>query len=229
MSSFYDKFKRIWYESDCEVKMGWWSEKCISNKSFRSVANDLWAYLMEIVWFYIYLFVGAVIIIIFVYKLIQYMRYINSIGSDYVKKNSLSSRRRRLSEKHKRTLIKVIRTYVCEEHDDWDEALTQLQFAYSTGVHGTAGFTPYECMFGRQPKMEIANIYYNTNGVADEFEISERVLLRNHKRETGEWRKLVTQTREGTTKRVEGIAKVTTSTRESLPRQAKRTSPYYDG
>ena len=60
-----------------------------------------------------------------------------------------------LSERLNRSLIKMVKTYVNDEHDDWDEFLPQLEFAYNTAVHATTGFTPYELMFGRMPKVPL--------------------------------------------------------------------------
>ena len=58
-----------------------------------------------------------------------------------------------LSERLNRTVIKMIKTYINEDHDNWDELLDGLAFAYNTSVHATTKYTPFELMFGRMPKI----------------------------------------------------------------------------
>ena len=42
-----------------------------------------------------------------------------------------------LSEKINKTLIKMIKTNINDDHSNWDEILPQLQFAYNSLVHAT--------------------------------------------------------------------------------------------
>ena len=60
-----------------------------------------------------------------------------------------------LSERLNRTIIKMIKTYINEDYDNWDDLLNGLAFAYNTSMHATTKFTPYELMFGRIPKLPI--------------------------------------------------------------------------
>ena len=60
-----------------------------------------------------------------------------------------------LSERLNRSLIKMVKTYINEDHEDWDEKLPQLEFAYNSSVHASTGFTPFELMFGRKAKIPL--------------------------------------------------------------------------
>jgi hypothetical protein len=42
--------------------------------------------------------------------------------------------------------------YCNEDHDDWDDYLQSVVYAYNTGIHATTGFAPYELAFGRKQK-----------------------------------------------------------------------------
>jgi hypothetical protein len=57
-----------------------------------------------------------------------------------------------LSERLNQTVIKMIKTFINDDHSDWDELLPSLEYAYNTAVHATTGMTPYFMMFGRHPK-----------------------------------------------------------------------------
>ena len=65
-----------------------------------------------------------------------------------------------LSEKINKTLIKMIKTNINDDHSNWDEILPQLQFAYNSSVHATTGVTPFFMMFGREPKCPEDLIFY---------------------------------------------------------------------
>ncbi len=47
----------------------------------------------------------------------------------------------------------MIKTLINENHNNWDELLPALEFAYNTSVHATTKMTPYFMMFGRHPKV----------------------------------------------------------------------------
>ena len=57
-----------------------------------------------------------------------------------------------LSERINETLIKMIKCNINDEHNDWDELLPALAYAYNTSVHASTGVTPFFAMFGRHPK-----------------------------------------------------------------------------
>ncbi len=58
-----------------------------------------------------------------------------------------------LSERLNRSVIKMIKCYINENHTDWDEHLDELSFAYNTARHATTKYSPFFLMFGRHPKV----------------------------------------------------------------------------
>ena len=47
----------------------------------------------------------------------------------------------------------MIKCFVKENQDDWDEFLPNLVFAYNSARHATTKFSPFYLMFGREPKI----------------------------------------------------------------------------
>src|SRR2546430_4419021 len=45
--------------------------------------------------------------------------------------------------------------YVQESHDDWDEYLPFVQLAYNSALQTSTGYSPYETLFGCDPKMTV--------------------------------------------------------------------------
>ena len=54
-------------------------------------------------------------------------------------------------ERLNRSLLQLLRTYVTHE-DDWERHLPLVLYAYRTSPHTSTGVSPFELMFGRQPK-----------------------------------------------------------------------------
>ena len=57
-----------------------------------------------------------------------------------------------LVERFNRTLLEMLSTTVADEHD-WDLSLPMLLLAYRTSVQETTGTTPFQLMFGRNPRL----------------------------------------------------------------------------
>ena len=57
-----------------------------------------------------------------------------------------------LVERFNRTLLEMLSTTVVDEHD-WDLSLPTLLLAYRTSVQETTGTTPFQLMFGRNPRL----------------------------------------------------------------------------
>ena len=60
-----------------------------------------------------------------------------------------------LVERQNQTLKQMIRTYVNQKQNDWDELLPYLSFAYNTSVHSSTGITPYFLLYGREATMPV--------------------------------------------------------------------------
>ena len=57
-----------------------------------------------------------------------------------------------LSERFNRTYLEMVRSMINESQDNWDEVIPKVCFAYRTAVHATTKMTPFEMLYGRQPK-----------------------------------------------------------------------------
>lgn len=55
------------------------------------------------------------------------------------------------TERANRTLIQMLRAYVSPYHDDWDEHLVAIEFAYNDSINATTGFTPFYLNHGEHP------------------------------------------------------------------------------
>ena len=58
-----------------------------------------------------------------------------------------------LVEKFNRTLLGMLSMMVKEDEQGWDLLLPTMLLAYWTSHHATTGVTPFELMFGRNPRL----------------------------------------------------------------------------
>ena len=58
-------------------------------------------------------------------------------------------------ERQNRTLQDMLSNYVSNRVDDWDLWLDPVLFAYNTSKHESTGFTPYELVFGKLPRIPL--------------------------------------------------------------------------
>ena len=73
-----------------------------------------------------------------------------------VKKTRTSARRPQCNgqtERYNSTLLQMIRAYISDDQQDWDEHLHLLAAAYRAAVNETTGFTPNFMMLGREVRM----------------------------------------------------------------------------
>ena len=59
------------------------------------------------------------------------------------------------TERFNRTMNSMLAQYVGTSQTDWDQWLPSVLFAYRTAVHESTGFSPYQLLFGRDPKQPI--------------------------------------------------------------------------
>jgi hypothetical protein len=60
-----------------------------------------------------------------------------------------------LSERGNRTNKEALTALVNEKQDNWDVMLPFIQFAYNSSGHATTRCTPFELMYGRQPRIPL--------------------------------------------------------------------------
>jgi hypothetical protein len=63
------------------------------------------------------------------------------------------------SERANRTIEEILRCYVSPHHDDWDEHLPTLEFAYNDSQQASTGVTPFYALYGRHPYSPLALAY----------------------------------------------------------------------
>ena len=60
-----------------------------------------------------------------------------------------------ITERFNRTLLTMLRTLEHAKKLDWKSSVSSLVHAYNCTNHDSTGFSPYEIMFGRKPKLPI--------------------------------------------------------------------------
>jgi len=65
------------------------------------------------------------------------------------------------SERAVQTAKRMIASFVNEAQDNWDLNLQQLTFAYNTSVHRMTGYSPFEVMFARKPRIPLDLMFPN--------------------------------------------------------------------
>ncbi|OMJ10286.1 Transposon Tf2-6 polyprotein [Smittium culicis] len=67
-----------------------------------------------------------------------------------------------MTERFNRTLKSMIKAYCTDDQANWDEYLDMHVLAYRTAKHETLGISPFEALYGRQPRLP-ANSLKPTN------------------------------------------------------------------
>jgi hypothetical protein len=73
------------------------------------------------------------------------------------------------TERANRTVEEILRCYVSPHHDDWDEHLATLEFAYNDSLHASTGVTPFFALYGRHPYSPLS-LYFPPARKPDEKE-----------------------------------------------------------
>ena len=77
-----------------------------------------------------------------------------------------------LTERFNQTLKNMLIAYINSSQNDWDEYLSRLCLAYNTAEQSTTGYTPYQLMFGRKPKLAIDLWFQKDASHVEENEVS---------------------------------------------------------
>ena len=68
-----------------------------------------------------------------------------------------------LVERFNGTIISILKRYVYEMPDTWDENLPLATFAYNTSIQRVNNYTPHEVMYGRKAKTSISTLVKNNS------------------------------------------------------------------
>jgi hypothetical protein len=73
------------------------------------------------------------------------------------------------TERVHRVLEDYLRSYVCQQYDDWDMWLALAAFAHNNSKHSATGHTPFYLTYGRHPRTPATMHTRSTIPAADEF------------------------------------------------------------
>ena len=68
-----------------------------------------------------------------------------------------------LVERFNGTIISILKRYIYEMPDTWDENLPLATFAYNTSIQRINNFTPHEVMYGRKAKTSLSTLVKNNS------------------------------------------------------------------
>jgi hypothetical protein len=85
-------------------------------------------------------------------------------------------------ERFNATFIPQISKLQDSQHNNWDEYLQAVVFAYNTGIHKSTRYSPYELLFGRVPRLPISKppAYFSFTRPNDYFDQLRKTLRIYH-------------------------------------------------
>lgn len=77
------------------------------------------------------------------------------IGYQHIYSTTYHPQTNGVTERFNATFVPQIAKLQDVNHDNWDEFLPAVVFAYNTGIHRTTHYSPYELLFGRRARLPI--------------------------------------------------------------------------
>ena len=77
------------------------------------------------------------------------------LGYDHTYSTTYHPQSNGMIERFNATFIPQIAKLQDRQNNNWDEFLAPVVFAYNTGCHSTTEYSPYELLFGREPKLPV--------------------------------------------------------------------------
>ncbi|CAF4520551.1 unnamed protein product [Rotaria magnacalcarata] len=77
------------------------------------------------------------------------------IGYNHIYSTSYHPQTNGVVERFNATFVAQIAKLQCSQHNNWDEFLQPVVFAYNTGIHKSIKFSPYELLYGRAARLPI--------------------------------------------------------------------------
>ena len=62
-------------------------------------------------------------------------------------------------EKFNKTLLEALRSYVNARHDDWEEQLQYIEFAFNSSPNAATGFSPYRLSLGQKVRTSLDALF----------------------------------------------------------------------
>ena len=109
-------------------------------------------------------------------QLMENIKYL--IGYNHIYSTPYRPQTNGIVERFNATFIPQISKLQDTHHNNWDEYLQAVVFAYNTGIHKTTKYSPYELLYGRSPRLPI-NIRpssFSFSNPSDYFEQLKRTL-----------------------------------------------------
>lgn len=100
----------------------------------------------------------------------EWNTFINKLGIEHKMTASYHPQANGIDERLNGTLMRILRSYVDELQDSWDEHLKWSLYVYNTTVHESTGYSPYQVLHGLDSRSPLKPVQ---NSSADETEIEQ--------------------------------------------------------
>ena len=100
-----------------------------------------------------------------------------------------------LDERYNQTLVNSLAKYVQGKHNQWDEMLSEVVYAYNTAIQESTKYSPFEAMFGRKAKLPVdfnSKEHYSPEKLVREYEEASEDLLTEIQTKRSELEEVIT-------------------------------------